>query len=814
MNINTKFVDLFPTKVQLKKTVQIGERTASIAGGRVSRSEGETSVLGYLTEMMLLKPDFNLQLLSAIEHLAMYHGDVSYAVENIVSLGNTPYQVYFSDDVTDEAAKEMKLHLKQKARYWYVHSGGLNSMINDLLAQVAIFGALSAESIPNNDLTGIRKNVLVSPKSIRFKYDKQHDEYIPIQVMQETGISVPSTDIELNSLTYKYISLRRFSEKPYGIPPFLAALGSVAAGIEMTESMKSVIRNLGVLGFLEVLVNAPKPAPMEDDETYYNRTKNYLDRIRPEIEKGVDRGFVMGFKDLQSFEMKPTTSSASGVEALVELNDKKTFSGLKQDGLMFGRTFNTTETLGRVILAKMLTQTANYQRVVATYLQDLFILELNLAGYDVRELEVEFEPPLIGDRDKEATARSKEIDNATKLYNAGIISQQQRAIELGYEQPDQEEPRSPFGNFSDLFGEDDDDSQDGKTDPNKDKDTDVKEEASNIISGIHLGAGREEFPYHVHLNGKDCGCSPSEFTSMLMNRERLPLQDEPENINDFVRLYFDATRANFYRAIRKSTYSIGRALADLGEGATVEQVQDTIFYHLYVNWGTTFSRPQAKIIHRFVQESYKFFRTDKSIFKGVSGTPPDATFSLVDRRALEYFKRSDSYYLGKFITDESAKRSLSEFIKKEYLNGNIPLGRNTVGIKEFRKRLGNNIQMQDWKIAQIIDTTVSRLRNTAAVAYYDQAEISEYEIRGVNDRLQCDYCSALQGKRFSVTRTVRKLNDTFLSDPTLVKADAPFITSIGKSPDDVSNMSGNALQDMGFDLVPAHPNCRDTIAAV
>lgn len=805
MDTHTSFLDLLPrskARTTLAKTVKVGDHVASVKSGRQSVAEGSEQFQGYMERMMKLKPDFKLEVLSAIEHLAMYHSDVSYAVDNIVSLSNTPFQVYFLDTVSDEQAKEMKLHLKRRSKDWYAHSGGLNSMVNDLLAQASIFGALSAESIPNDDLTGVKKNVLVSPKNIRFRYDIKGSKYIPIQVGQGTGNS-PSQDIELNETTYKYISLRRFNEKPYAVPPFLSALYSVSTGLEMSESMKSVMKNLGVLGFLEVLVNAPKPLPQEDEDTYYERSKSYLTKVIPEIENGINRGFVTGFKGLHSFEMKSTTNGAEGASQLVDINDQKTFAGLKQDGLMFGRTFSTTETLGRVILAKMTTQAANYQRVIATYLENLFLLELSLFGFDVEDVSVEFEPPMIGDKDKEVTARGKEIDNTQKLYSAGIISQQQRAVELGYEKPDQEEPRpaliDPNKPIEDVKG-------DGKTDPAKEK----KVATKNEIAGIALGAGRIEYPYETQA----CGCAVNNFEKMLLSRERLPLAGTPDSLDDFIRMYFDATLTNYSGAIKKVTYKIGQALLDVGQGASLQQVQDAIYYHLYTNWNGAFSVPQSRVINRFVKEAYEYFRSSKKVFSGVGKTPPKSTFSVIDQRAIDYYKRSDSFYLGKFITDESMKNKLSAHIREEYLNRRLPIGGDKAAIKAFREKLGSTMHLEDWKISQIIDTTVSRLRSVAAVHYYQQAEIEEFEIRGVNDNRQCDYCDGLQGKKFSVERTVTRLSDTHQSDPTMVKADMPFITTLYKDPADVKRMSGKDLQDNGFDLVPAHPRCRDTVVPV
>lgn len=807
MDVGTSFKDLLPGLGAPRKIIDVDGKPAAIKSGRVSVADGETSVGAVLAEMSRLNPDFNISVLSALENLAMYHPDVSYAVENIVSLGNTHYNVVFNDTVSDKDAKEMTLHLRKKAKGWYAYSGGVRCLINDLLSQIAIFGCLSAEVVPSKSLDGVDKTVLVSPKHIKFRYDNAADKYIALQVGKRI-VAGPSFDIVLNPVTYKYISYRRFSEKPYGIPPFLAACENIIIGKDMAENMKAVIKKLGVLGFLQVLVNAPRPNPGENSELYLARTKDHLNTVIPEVDAGLARGFITGYKDLHEVKMESTSQGVAGAAELVGMNDRKTFSGLKQDPLMFGQSVTTTETLGRVILAKMGTQIKNYQDIVASYLEMKFLMDLILSGYNVDELTVEFEPAMIGDKDKDATARGKEIDNAEKLYKAGIISQQQKAIELGYEKADQEEPRAEPVPVT----EDDGSVGSKRTEPGNSPDETEGENQSRIITGGHLGAGRPEFPYH----GNNCSCSDNKEYTMLLSRDRLSFDSTPSSLEDFIRLYFDASKKNFSKGIEKVTFKIAQALLELGTGAPFEAVRDKVFYHLYANWNPAFTQPQLKIVDKFVAESYEFFRKDPSVFAGKlpAGEIPKGTLNMVDRRAINYAKRSDSYYLGRFITDESTKKKITEHLQDQYLTRNLPIGGNKKAIKEFRSALGNTIELEDWKIAQIVDTTVSRMRNVAAVHYYEQALIERFEIVGVPDRLQCAYCAALQGKTFEISTVVQKLSEGHLSDPTLVKQDFPFITSLYKTADEVKSRTGEQLQNDGFSLVPAHPRCRDTVVAV
>lgn len=792
---------------------------SAIKGGRQSVAD-HTTLGSLLAELSTIDPDFNVNILQGLETLAKFHSDFSYAVDNIKQLGNTNWQVYFDDSVPDDLQNEMLLRIKTKAKDWYAYSGGLNSMIGDLFAQVAIYGALSAENAILEDLSGVKKTILVNPSYIRFKYDKDKDEYKPHQLLRNTvGLAVKDNLLELNTTTYKYIALGRFSEKPYGIPPFLSALENVAIGRDMSDNLKYVIKKLGTLGFLEVLVNGPKPFPNEQPDDYYKRTNDYLNRLIPEIEQGFAKGFVAGFKDVHEFNMHNLTSNVQGAKDLAEMNDVKMMAGLKQDPLMFGRNFSTTETLGRVVLAKMTTQVASYQKIVASYLESVFLTDLQLAGYNITTLDVIFEAPMVGDRLREEQTIQTKLANLDTLLSKGVIDIYQYAQEAGYEQPaDPEKHIQNNPNLNDKEGgntEQPDEEDSGKNSPkkkNEDKEdtsdtgdaTDPKTTENNekLIEELCMGS-ELIFPYG---DEKDTCCTHEHKENFAKGKD----------IDYFVEQYFKASNKNYSKAIKRVVSDITKALSKLGEAVTYEQVYDTVLYRLYTNWSEAFKVPQNKTISKFVDIAYNFFRKDKSIFGEVDKDTnlPKATFDVVDRRAIEYFKNSDDLYLGKFITDPSTRKKIAAYIKEKYLNNDLPIGNNKEALKEFQEEFTNVLQGEDWKIRRIVDTTVNKLRNTAAVKYMEQALVEEFQIVGVNDRLQCSYCHNLQDKRFSITKAVKQVEQFVVSDPAYVPLDSPFITSVFKNADDIKNLTGEELQAKGIHYPPFHCGCRDTIVAV
>jgi len=776
--------------VPLLAKKQAGGEVSSTSGRQTVMEDSSFSVYDGLKEIY---PEFNPELLQVIRKLAKYNGDVSQAVENIVQLGNTKFHLKI-EGPDEDAAAEMAVVLKESLKK--VYRGGLLVLINDLLANAATNGVISSEIVPSKSLDGVFRVYLVNPETIKFKYDEEKEDYVPFQ--RSNVFSGGSGDKKLNEVTYKYYPMRRFSEKPYGVPPFLAALENVALEKDMMDNFKYVVKKLGLFGFLDVLIKKPAKktdGKLESDADYEARLSTYLDEQASEIQKSMSKGFVVGYENSHKFNMQGSLQNSMDISSLFRLVQETKMSGLKQDPAMLGRNFSTTETFGRVILAKLGTQIRNYQALAATFLEDLFKLQADLLGFGYDSMEIIFDAPMLGDQVREQEAKGKKIDNATALYNAGIISQDQRAQELGYDEPDQEEPR--LGGTQEA--EEGDNNNSNPNNPSNDDDpTDAKTTSANVK--FMRGQIRQ---YNVEFDyGDNCGCEVHSYA------RRDDVSGEEEG-------YLSDSRGNYSKAIATTVKSIAERLRDLGANATLQQVTDATFYHLYKDWNSRFTNKQEAVIKRWVKRAYTKYRNLKDSFP-TGYDVPDATFDLVDYRTMQYYLNSDKFYLGKFITDADTTRKITEFIKKEYIaNGNPAVGPNAV--KLFREKFTSVLEGEDWKISRIISTTVNRLKTSANIAYMQQAGVEKFIIRGVNDQLQCAYCAEMQGRTFSVKKAFNKVEKLSQSAPELVKQDSPFITSKFKNADELKEFleisSEEALQDSGIAEPPYHSNCRDRVVA-
>lgn len=181
---------------------------------------------------------------------------------------------------------------------------------------------------------------------------------------------------------------------------------------------------------------------------------------------------------------------------------------------------------------------------------------------------------------------------------------------------------------------------------------------------------------------------------------------------------------------------------------------------------------------------------------------------------MDFYQRSDGLYLGKFITDKDTTARLNKWIHEQYFEKNLPIGKDSPGVDKFKDAFGETLLHEDWKIERIINTTVNKLRNYGAISYMQQVGVTQFVQRSIPDRLRCEYCAAMDGKVLDVQIEYEKISTLTASDPMATPSISPFLTSSGMTAEEISGMSGNALQEQGIGAPGNHPNCRCTVVIV
>lgn len=415
------------------------ETIKSIVPGRVSVPNDTNSfqVIKGLTE--LVTPSYRVELIPLIRDLYKVNPDVSIAVQDMFKLTNTGHRIVFPNN-TDEQSTKMREHLTLAGKRWSTYSAGIDGLVNKMIVQCLIGGAVSIEAVPNIKLDGVSTILFINPEDIIFnrlvdgvyhpyqknyRYDKVKDPYI-----------------KLNTETYKYSGMFNDTDEPYGIPPFISALDSIKTQADMKVNMKQILEIAGLMGFLEVKMDKPARLPSENDGTYVARLQKLLADTKSNLFSGMRDGIVTGFKDDHDFKMNSTSKDFGNIDKPWSMNQQSLANGLGVNGTIIGVNSTTSEGAAGILLSKMISQLKNIQMIVASTLEFIYTLELRLAGFNCKGISVQFAASTISDEMKVQQGLEYKLRNLTALYNQGIISQYDFAFETGYGKPDKAKPRA------------------------------------------------------------------------------------------------------------------------------------------------------------------------------------------------------------------------------------------------------------------------------------------------------------------------------------------------------------------------------------
>lgn len=450
--VSAQPIEDISAKPSPKKSQPIDDRPdiTALPGGRSSvPSAGYADIS---TKFRTVNTQFLRTVIPIIRELAMYNEDVGQVLYNLVSLGNTGHKVFFDRGVDSATVDKMRNHLQNKRTDWASGQAGMDGLVNKMFYQIFIGGALSTEWVPNNKLTGIETVVLVNPEEIVFKLDPKTNRYKPYQQPhvnfspkeQDNLNAVTAGLIPLNPNTYRYFAMNGDTEIPYGIPPYLTALKRISSQNKMNENIDFVVDQLGLIGFLECLLEKPTRIDGESADNYSTRLDTLLTQAKERVLSGFRDGVVAGYKDDHEFNFNTFSKTYEHVISLYKNNEMQLASGLKHDPSLMGRDYNTSETQLSIIFMKMISEFRNIHNIIRHNLQFGYALELRMAGFQFDYLTVQFNRSTIQDDYKYQQAEELKIKNVIDKRLLGIINQDQAADELGYEHPAESEPLVPW----------------------------------------------------------------------------------------------------------------------------------------------------------------------------------------------------------------------------------------------------------------------------------------------------------------------------------------------------------------------------------
>jgi hypothetical protein len=457
----------------------VNKRTLPPAG-RISQPDfySDNSMINIGTQYDFVTPSFVRDSIPLIRKLYKVNADVGAIIFDLISLTNTGHSIHFDQTVPPKQVDAMRKHLSRVSKGWGSGVSGIDGLINKMVAQIWVSGALSNEWIPNKTLTGIQNNSLVNPENIEFRYDKINNKYLPYQKLTGT-LQIQKSYVKLNDLTYKYFALLNDTDEPFGIPPFLTAMEDIGTQKDMKTNINHILKQLGLLGYLETKVAKPDQQTNESVTQYEARLNKLLTETKNNIQDGFMQGIVVGFEDDHEFEFNSTTKNLGGVSDIFNMNERQIASGLKTSPNFLGLPGGGTETNMGIVFTKMLSQLKSVQHIIGLNLEVGYRLELLMAGFDFKSINIKWNASTITDDLKIQQGLEIKQRVLKALRIDGIISQDKYAEGMGYEKPFSEEPVVPFEDQVGSGGKDgedkDNDSETKKKSERKGRDKDSKQ---------------------------------------------------------------------------------------------------------------------------------------------------------------------------------------------------------------------------------------------------------------------------------------------------------------------------------------------------
>ena len=413
-------------------------KPSTISPGRVSVDEDESLISSLKGITAMVDPSFRVEVIPLIRDLYKVNPDMGIALQDMFKLTNTGHTVTFPNN-TDEEADKMRKHLAEKTKKWSRYTAGIDGLVNKMIVQCLVGGAISVEGVPDEKLEGLDTILFLRPENIVFKREN-NGVYSPYQ--RNKNYFIKHQDyIKLNPETYVYAAMYNDTDEPYGIPPFMAALDSLKGQHDMRVNFKHIMEVCGMVGFLEAKMAKPDQSGNESVRQYEARLERNLRDLKRNLRDGMKDGIVTGYIDDHEFKLNSTTKELGNIKEPWNMNQQSVANGLGVNGNLIGVSSTTGEGATGIMLSKLISQLKNLQMRVTYVLDFLYSLELRLAGFNNKGIKIQWGTSTISDEVKVQQGLQDKIQNLDLLYKAGIISQDQYAWAMGYDSPDEDEPR-------------------------------------------------------------------------------------------------------------------------------------------------------------------------------------------------------------------------------------------------------------------------------------------------------------------------------------------------------------------------------------
>lgn len=405
------------------------------AGVPLVRSSGERAISGinaqavdiFRGQLASVQPFCPPNYLPYLQSTAYTDPIFSRWVKLMEGMANSGHQVVFDVEEgreADSARAEAELAgLNERLSFM---GGGIDGLINSLVAQVAVTGAISCEAILAANRRSVSGLELVPSQDIQFK--RGDDGAWLAQQRVGRGLR------DLDPRTYDYIPWRTVDNNPWAIPPALAAINCLLRQSDMDDQVDALYRKAGWLGSAVLTVpkqEQPIDSELDPDEWAREKESQLAQMLLP-FAANMRRGIV-AVEEGTKFEFQASAGQAiAGASEAVWMNQELICMALGVDPSQLGFNRAKTETwLGVAWMGAGVTATAA-QRLVRSRLEAVLRLHFALVGISVGA-RVVFDPLGSVRPNEDATAFATKWGAIKNMVINGALDPDAGMKEMGYE---------------------------------------------------------------------------------------------------------------------------------------------------------------------------------------------------------------------------------------------------------------------------------------------------------------------------------------------------------------------------------------------
>lgn len=404
-----------------------GGRVRGVSGGAaalpLSRPEHADTVWN-AAHFLPLPGDTPFEMLHVYRHLRDVIPDISDAVWTWKRLCHTGHDLVLTG--LDGGAAPASAHEAVSALESRVNAGagGLPGLLDIFYASLFTYGAGAFEVVPGRAREWIHDIVPVDVWTVRFRRESGL-----LEACQYAG----GETITLPRDYFLYVGLDRDGTNPYGRSMLRSLPASVSIQQQLLSDMAKATHNAG-WNKLHIRYRPEERQPSESIEEYQARTRDNLHTLRDRLSgAAIDQNLVT-YDNVEVAVLGGHQRNHVFYENHKAV-EEQVITGVHMMPVLMGRNYGSTETYGTAQFEVVNRQVLTVNRQVGAMLSRIFNLELSLRGIAARAT-VTMRGNRTVDIVKEATARGKEIENALRLLEAGLIDRNRAASQaLGAEAP-------------------------------------------------------------------------------------------------------------------------------------------------------------------------------------------------------------------------------------------------------------------------------------------------------------------------------------------------------------------------------------------